>query len=262
MERSFTYIYDASGMTDGSSLNGISLPIQQQGSRFSLRRVVGLDKVATAINIQRPGSNLNLASAPVRMGAQCLISPPLEWEGNHTLTFGLSNVQRSVTLCGGFPIYNSVLGFQGAVVDNTPSPSEPPDTAVAFQFTFPLVLDWYRYVDLLSGAKNPPRTFRLPMDYGHFTLNRIAISKVGVPLNSEDFFIRLYDSQDGALSSGMVPQSFYNSASSLRSGFWPPIHYPATRALKFDVESRICNLDGVMPKTYQISFGGLLWSKR
>lgn len=258
MKTSRIYIYDGTGLTDGTNVQQLNVPIVEPGKRFSLRRIVGVNRVASTLQLYYPGTTRPVFSAPAQLGNQILISPAMEWDGNRNITFDLGTVARSVTACGGFPIYKSHIGFQGVVLDNEPAIAIP-DMAVPYSIRYSLTVDWYRYVDLVGGAPNNPRTFWLQMGYGDFALTGIQISKAGAPLTTDDFYIRLYDAQQTGLSNAPVPQSFYNGASSLRSPFWAPVIYRNSQRISFDVQSMICNLDGAMPKTYELTFSGLLW---
>lgn len=257
METSRIYIYDGTALTDGTNVQ-TSLPVVEPGKRFSLRRIAGLNRVASTLQLYNPGTRRPVFSKPVQLGAQALMSPPMEWDGNTNIEFDLGTVARSFTACGGFPIYKSHLAFQGVVLDNSPQLTIP-DAAVPYKIRYTLSLDWYRYIDLVNGVPNNPRSFWLQMGYGDFALTGLEISKAGAALTTDDFYIRLYDAQQTGLSNAPVPQSYYNGVSSLRSPFWAPLLYRNTQRIVFDIQSMICNLDGAMPKTYELCFTGLLW---
>lgn len=255
----YIYVYDGSGLTDGQSYQRLHLEMRDGNNAFALRRIAGLNTLATSMNLYAPGtSQKRLFARAARIGNNHLVAPELVFDGRQSFVFDLNTVNRSVTACG-TNIYTSFLAFQGVRTLDGDAPRQY-SKARPFTLSYSLTVDWYRYVSLPAAAIERPRRFAIPIDTHDFELHRIRIRNAdGTAVATNFFQILLYDALDRPLSNAPLLQSFVNNlASGYNSVFpVPPVLYPVRRDLRFDITSLICNTDVTFPKSYTISFEGV-----
>ena len=114
----FTWVYDASGLTDGASYPNQYVYLQGGYGDFVLRRLVGIDRVlnpATGLFQIRDRFNAPTVSALVQSQnvTDQAILPELFYPETGAIKFDLYNILRETDQTQVNPIYSSQLAFQG-----------------------------------------------------------------------------------------------------------------------------------------------------
>lgn len=274
----FAYVYDGTGLTDGNTYNQVTKALQGD-SKFILRRVMGVDTVVGS-GVAGGRWNYRNASGSYTAGnpgsgivahKNWVIVPEKVYAENTQIVFDLYNVARSVTACGGTPIYNSFIAFmgvkrfgmnQGYRTNTTQYKYRP----LKYSYSFLLTIDWAHFS---SGTNPAPAVqFSQLLDRYDFELMRIAVCSANAvgstsTLTTNDFQITLYDSNSHQLSDLPLNQAFINNGRvSAKSG--PPygglmpvpsLVYPGGSQIKFDITSMLCSTS--LPQTYNITFDGI-----
>jgi hypothetical protein len=106
-----------------------------------------------------------------------------------------------------------------------------------------------------------PRTFVIEIVNFDFELHTIRIRHTdGTVVANEEFLLMLFDSGEHQMMSAPVGVRYLSySGNPVFGGCFPvpPILYPRTSLLRFDITSLVCNTDLVFPKTYSIEFDGI-----
>lgn len=278
----FCYVFDASGIPDGTAIlqnNAVQL---QGDSEFVLRRISGVNLcVDTPANGGR--FNYRNASGSYANGnpSTGIFMPP-NWPvvpekvypvSNGAIFFDLYQTLRSVVAtCSGNPIYESYIAFWGVKRFGHPAGYPTNQTPYAYRpckysYSYTLTIDWNHFSS--GSIVAPPRRFTVDMDRYDFELQRIQISKSTVgsegtgALVTNDFLIMGYDANLHQLSSLPLPQAFINSCRPTartyplyQPALAPTVVYPVGSAITFDITSNLCNGAG-SPQTYNICFDGI-----
>lgn len=270
----FTYVFDATGLTDGVTINNLSKPTQGD-SDFILRQILGMDTVVdTAANGGKVqmynASKSKMTSAPIIAPASWPILPEKRYKYNEEITFDLQKTLRAFNACGGTPIFTSFIGFRGVKRFHGNPGYNVGKTPYAWRevpqvYSYNLTVNFAHYASATNV--NPPQRFIVPLDNYDFELFRVLVSQPGptsaVGLTTNDFGVTLYDANGHALSDLPVPVLMMSSAKptshtrqKYRSVFpVPPLVYPAASQIVFDVTSFLCSTS--LPQSYNIAFQGV-----
>lgn len=271
----FTYIYDASALTDGVNVQDIEIPIQGD-SDFVLRSIKGVnlcvDTPANSGKFSYKNASRSYANASPSSGviatANWPVLPEKFYPANAAIFLDLWKTLRNFNACGGTPIYNSQIGFFGVKRFPAGSNYAQPITPYKFRrnpqtFEFTLTINWAHFD--VSGAVAPYHRFIQPMDNFDFELLSVRVAQSGSvsPLATNDFQLTIYDRNMHAVSSAPVNQVFLNAAKATAQTAppyrtqWPSpvLVYPAGSHIVFDVTSQLCSTS--LPQTYLISFVGV-----
>lgn len=270
----FTYVFDATGLTDGINIDNLSKPMQGD-SDFILRQIVGLD---TVVNTPASGgkvqiynaSKSKMTSAAIIAPASMGILPEKLYRYNEEITFDLVNTLRASTACGGTPIFTSYIGFRGVKRFHGNPGYGKGQTPYAWRevpqaYEIDITINFAAY----SGGtvRNPPQRFTIGLDNYDFELFRVLVSQPGptsaVGLTTNDFAVTLYDSQMHELSDLPMPVLMVSASKPTRATQQkyqavvpvPPLVYPAGGQIVFDVTSLLCSTS--LPQSYNIAFQGV-----
>lgn len=271
----FTYVLDATGLTDGNTYQDIQLPTQGD-SDFILRHIAGVNNcVDTFANGGRwnyKGHARQYAIAATSTGIRAInnwpVVPEKLFKYNEAIWIDLYTVLRAVNACGGTPIPYSYIAFFGIkrFADSQPYRSQ----ASTYKYKekpqrWELSLTISQAAFGTGTTPNPPVRVAQFMDNFDFELLRISIGQQGSAgtLQTQDFAITLYDPSMHALSDKPIPQGYINCGKPT-PGTQPPyqgcfpvpsIVYPAGSAITMDVTSLLCGTS--VPQTYDVSFEGI-----
>lgn len=272
----FAYVYDASGLTDGATVQNIAQQMQGD-SDFILRAIRG---VRTCIDTAANGGKFNYRNAShsyangnpssgIIVPNNWPVIPEKMYAYNTAINFDLYKVLRASTVCSEGTIYASKIGFFGvkrfhqasAGYSNNKTPyayREFPQT-----YTFNVTISQGALAS--NGQPNTYTRYTQQMDNYDFELLGLSISLQGSTgaLTTNDLALTLYDANMHQTSSSPLPQLFLNrskpTASTLatyRAVFpVPTLVYPAGSAITFDVWSLLCSAS--VPRTYSIDFQGI-----
>lgn len=252
----FIYVYDGTGLTDGSSYQRLSVRLEGDDD-FLLRRVAGLPAVAASMVLYDGGGQPRSAAA-VRAGNNWTIAPEVRYPAQGELLFDLATVARASIACG-TTIYTAYLAFQGIKRRRATWPTLPPAIETPYTYSETLTIDWYRYISLPAAVVEHPRVFRVQVDDYDFVLQRLRLCNGdGTALTGATIQLRLYDDQDRALSSAPVNQQVLNSAVAGWGSCFPApaVIYRRGSTLRFDVTSMVCNTDVAFPKDIRLELTG------
>lgn len=255
----YSYIYDGSALTDGASYSRRQVPMREDGI-FHLRRVAGVNNVATAIRLYHStASNDPQSSYAARVGTTLMLAPEMTFRRPEGIIFDLNGVSRSVIACGLTPIYPSHIAFQGVrSLDEQPM-ARPKGFQRPYTWTYTLTVDWYHYSTGTNLAA--PRYHQIKIDTYDFEWRRLRISNSdGTALTGNDFAVQFYDAERYELSNTPQLATFVNNASDPQT-VWPttPVVYPRNSIIRFAVQSFLCSAV-VLPRTYQLAFEGSIWT--
>lgn len=260
MLQPYAYVFDASGLTDGETYRRLQLPMTDlERVPFLLNRISGLPRVATAMQLYRPGSWDSLLSQPARIGAEHLLTAPLVVQSSQSLVFDLLTVARQVGACGVDPIYTSYLTFFGGrAVPGDGEAGPAPTKRLPYTYRFDLSINWWRYVSVPGGAAERPRVFEIGIDKTwDFELGRIRIRRSDGVAADTDFAVQLLDPLRYQTSSAPLLAGSINELVRRACVFpVPTMTYRRGTALRFEITSLLCNSTVVLPQTYEISFEG------
>jgi len=277
----FTYVFDATGITDGINISNLSKAMQGN-SDFILRQIIGTDScVATPANGGKVQfyntSKSKMTQAQIIAPKNYPLVPEKLYKYNEEISFDLFNTLRAFNVCGGTPIFTSYIGFRGVKRFHGNPGYRTGETPYAWRevpqaYVTDITVNFARFA---SGTNvNPPNRFVVPLDNYDFELFRILVSQPGtllagggtasaVGLTTNDFGIMLYDAQGHQLSdlpqpvlwvSGSKPtaatQQKYQAVVPV-----PPLVYPAAGQIVFDVTSFLCSTS--LPQVYDIAFQGV-----
>jgi len=259
----FTYIFDASGLTDGSNYVNNELSLIFQGdSDFVLRHIMGLKNVLDTFanggrwSFRTPNKNYaigrpNLLAGPTKHHA---VLPEYRYDSNGTIFFDLQTVLRRARVGTN---YVSQIAFAG--VKRYPLPSWLGDTRYPYRelpYSFPYTLA------LNFAATASARPQYVDVNQYDFLLQNIFITQVGATggLATDDFQILLYDAWNRQTSSVPQNQSFVNACrlapqtpATYDACFpTPALLYPAGSRIRFDIINRL----NITTNSYQILFNG------
>jgi len=280
----FTYVFDATGLTDGININNLSKSMQGD-SDFILRHVVGADTVvdtpANGGKIQLyNGSKSKMTQAAIIAPKSFPIVPEKRYRYNEEISFDLVKTLRSFNACGGTPIFTSYIGFRGVKRFAGNPGYRYGATPYAWRevpqvYTIDITVNFARFA---SGTNvNPPQRFVVPLDNYDFELFQTLVSQPGtllagggtasaVGLTTNDFGITLYDGQGshGHQLSDLPQPVLWVSGSKPTAATQqryqavvpvPPLVYPAAGQIVFDVTSFLCSTS--LPQNYNIAFYGV-----
>lgn len=271
----FTYVYDASALTDAVNFQNIAVQLQGD-SAFVLRRIMG---VPLCVDTPANGGRFNFRNANGSYAAGnpssgiilpnvFPIVPEKLYRVNDQIAIDLYKVLRDHTTCSEGTIYNSQIAFTGVKRFGKGSGYPKQVTPYRyrefpFSYTFPLTINWAHFD--VNGNAQPSQRFNVQMDNWDFELMRVTISEQGETgaLAGNDFRIMLYDPNLHAFSTAPLNQGFVNGAriSPALAGAYqatfptPTVLYPAGSAITFDITSMLCA--SALPETYDIVFQGV-----
>jgi hypothetical protein len=262
----FIYVFDGSGLTDGTSPQRLAVPMQGGAEEsFLLRRIVGLPQVAQQMLLYNESQSASF-SALERLPQNYTVVPEKKYQAPSVIPFDLGTVARASIACGAQPIFLSFIGFQGVRRKPKPRGVSPLDSNYVYYerpwtYQFTLTLNWRRYVSL-PGPVEPPRRFSILIPNYDFELNWISVrrSPSGALPATDDFLFQLYDRGQFRTSTAPIPLRWFNFSGSADFGsVWPApgILYPLGSQIEFDIVSMICNTDGDFPRVYDMVFGGV-----
>jgi len=274
----FAYVYDATGLSDGTTYQDIQVPLQGD-SDFILRHIAG---VSNCVDTSANGGRWNYKghSRQYAIGNQstgiCAIPnwpvvPEKLFKYNEAIWIDLYNVLRATNACAGpaQPVPYSYIGFFGVKRFNDNQGYRTQATPYKYRempqrYEFVLTIAKAAYVGNTTSP-NPPQRFIQQMDNYDFELLRMSVAQEGSTgtLLTQDFSMTLYDANMHQLSNLPLPQGYWNAgkpAPSTQPPYQacfpvPSIVYPAGAAITIDVTSLLC--PAVVPQTYNISFEGL-----
>lgn len=278
----FTYVFDATGITDGINISNLSKPMQGD-SDFILRQIIGADSCVAAPSAGGKvqfynGSKSKMTQTQIIAPKNYPLVPEKRYKYNEEISFDLYNTLRAFNVCGGTPIYTSYIGFRGVKRFHGNPGYRSGVTPYAWRevpqvYVTDITVNFSRFVAGTTNP-NPPSRFVVPLDNYDFELFQINISQPGallagggnssaVGLTTNDFGITLYDGQGHQLSdlpqpalwvSGAKPtaatQQIYQAVVPV-----PPLVYPAAGQITFDVTSFLCSTS--LPQVYDIAFVGV-----
>jgi len=253
----YTYVFDATGLTDATSPTNLVLPIQGDGA-FALRRMFGLSKVASKIQL-RQFNGRRYQSTLAALPDNYVLPREIIFPADGAISIDLGTVLKANLACGSDPIYTSYLGFQGVkyLPDYTGSYETPFEyKRLPYTFTYALTIDWDYYTT--APTQTPPRPQYLPLTDYDFELHAIRVRFSDYTLDTTGYWqIILYDAYERATSNLPVNINYFNeSAANLNSVFpVPGLLYPAESQIRFDVRSLIC--PGTGPRSYVVEFVGM-----
>lgn len=271
----FIYIYDASGLTDGTNVQNIQVPLQGD-SDFVLRSIKGTTLCVAAdatgrFNYRNPSQSYpnNMESTGIVAQPNFPILPEKTWPIGSSIFIDLYNVLRDVgsSCAGPITIFDSFIAFQGVKRFQGPTSYANPQTKYNFKrkaqtYQFPLTINTPRFN--AGGGLNLPTQYTQLITNYDFELYSIRITAVNAatPLVTNDFQITLYDRSMHATSNLPVNQAYINSgyATGLAHGLYrayfpaPILLYPVGSQIAFDIWSMLCA--AVLPQSYDISFVG------
>lgn len=249
--RPYMYIFDATGLTNGTSPDNLRLPIQADIFRF--RRLIGLNTVAQKIRLYTDGGSLvqdTLAAlAPVHE-----IVPEIVYRPSSQVRIDLGTVAKAAS--GGSEI--SYLVFQG-VREDAYQVYVPKYQYRRLPYTirFDLTIDWRRFV--AGTTPERPRRVYVPVDSYDFELHTAAVVQTtGVAAQSSDWAVQLQDAYDVQLSNLPVPIAYMNTLNTTfaAAGLGQGVLYPQSSQIKLDITSWIDAADASFPKSYQVQLIG------
>lgn len=270
----FTYVYDATGLTDGRTYMNIQKQLSGD-SDFILRSIVGAPTVL-AEGADGGKFNFKNASGSYAIQSQIVMSdvysvvPEKFYPRDASIVFDLYNVLRDSVVCGGNPVKSSYIAFQGVkrfalgqgyAVRETPYRYKEK----RYSFEYPLTVSVGRYTTVGGSIQTPPVRQVVTMDNYDFELLQIVISFDGVTgaLQTADFQVMLYDANMHQLSDVPLNQGFINSGKPTAAAApqytavmpVPSLVYPAGGNIVFDVSSLLCANEP--PLSYNVSFKGI-----
>lgn len=261
----FIYVYDARGLTDGSSLSNLSLPLEDND--FFLRSIVGVSScLSNNGNWSYYNESRSDAQAlPIRRANRYTVAPEKRFPGLSQFRFDLYDVLRSANPDGNL---QSFIGFQGIR-------RAPLDTSRYYkrETPYPYYEKVYSYVEAIEidffvdqGAA--PRRFEIPIEDNDFELQTIQVARLDgtqfIPLADNDpFLIQLYDASGYyRLSNLPVPVRWVNyfQGSTPATRYFsvfpcPTIVYPIEGLIRFDITSLLDSGGG--SQTFQFQFNGI-----
>lgn len=240
----YIYVYDATGLTNGTSPNNLVMPIQADGD-FAIRRMFGLGDVAAKIQLRQWGSGKKFHSGLAALPNNVLFPHEIVVPRDGALGIDLGTVAKGSIGCGGNPISTAYLGFQG--VKYLPDYAQAYRTPFEFKrlpftYTFNLTLDWKYYTTAPTVAA--PKTFWLQIKDYDFEFQMLRVRKSdGTIATDSDFAIKLYDPYRVALSNAPVLIEWLNGAGTGVNAVFPVpgLLYPVDGLLQFDIQSFVCN---------------------
>ena len=281
----FTYVYDATGLTDGTAqIISIQKPLQGDCD-FVLRAIVG---VPTVVDTGANGGRFNFRNAsgsyavasPIVLPNVYTVVPEKLYPYNASITFDLYQILRQSTACGGNPIPTSYIAFQGVkrfpITDSWQERVTPYRyREFRYSYEYQMTLTVGRFATVGGNEVTPVQRQVIPLDNFDFELLQIGISSatggargggIGGALTTPDFALTLYDANMHQLSDLPLMQGYVNSARPTPAGAppyqgiipVPSLVYPAGGNLVIDVTSYLCA--NAVPQTYNISFEGI-WRK-
>jgi len=268
----YAYIFDATGLTDGTSYNTLSLPIDND-SDFILRNISGASLVAASF---RPyyASRLQMFQNLVRSVANWPVLPEAFYPRNSQILFDLGPVARAFNVSGGEPnIYTSYLAFQGVRrydVNQFPQYNTPYDyRELPRNYTF-ILRPGAGWTDAVNGIKTAPIQSNQPLLEGDFELMGIGVVDLTtyLPPTFNAFQLRLYDGTGLNRMSDPGFNLFYWSqlapqveAAPAANAWYRPFYpaptlvYPEAGGIKFEIQSALPFADAA--NAYQLNFYGV-----
>lgn len=258
----YIYQFDCSGLTDGTSPQGLVLKIDND-SDFILRRVFGFDTVATGgmTLYNYSGSTCwdagTINPTGLNIGVSWAVMPEKLYPKSSFIKFDLFTVARQNVVCAGNNIFNSIIGFQGVrryktgVPGFQPGAPQPPLTYdpnayLRKQITkvLPIPFNWSHWIGAAAnGLAAGLHPFRLQIADYDFELHDISFwNPDNTVLSGQSIRVMLYDQSDRTLFSSPVWSTQINSAVKAHAGMFPspPLLYPVWTNLRIDVESIVC----------------------
>lgn len=257
VEIPYTYVYDGTGLTDATSPYDRIVPVEPS-SDFTLRRIFGLADVASRIHMRK--ANQQWASdLPWHMDNNHAVVPEENYPASSYIQFDLVTVLRSFLACGGNPIYDSFLYFQGVKRFLTAKkPYETPYNykALPFVYQYSLALNWAYYT--VAPLVAAPRQQFVDIKNYDFELHEIRVNLSDNTVDATSRFrVQLYDYSGSKISNLPITINYINDARVNPCGVFPvpPLLFPANSQLQFDVTSLKCTAD-TPATTYKIQFVG------
>lgn len=272
----FTYVFDATGLTDGTTIPNLSKPLQGD-SDFVMRHVLGLE---TVVDTPANGGKVQLynGSGSQVFGSQAgngiyapqsvAVVPEKIYHYNEQIKFDLTKILRAANAGA---VLTSYIGFRGVKRFHGNPGYGTGKTPYAWRevpqvYSYSLTVNW----DYVAGGN--PHRFTQGLDNYDFELFRVLISNVtagagggpGAGITTNDFGVTLYDSQGHQLSDLPLPAMMLSSSKPTPQTQQkyqsvvpvPSLVYPAASQIVFDVTSW---LPGALasPQTYNVAFQGV-----
>lgn len=250
----FVYVFDGRELTDGTDPENLAVALQDND--FFLRSVAGMDTVAGTW-LYEDASQREAMSALIATTPRYTVVPEKVYPGQGQIRFRLGTVAKAANVSGNFV---SFIGFQGvrrAPKDNAPYLlHETPYDYWEKDYAYRLSMDLDFYADGGSGS----RQFEVDVQNYDFELNAVYVRRTDTDaaLGADTFLVVMYDASGYyKLSNRAFPVRWlnYSQGSNYFSVFpVPPIVYPNTGVIRFDVETLLDQADG--PHTYEFVFKG------
>jgi hypothetical protein len=245
----FTWTFDASALTNGSSPLNQTVYIQKQAGDFILRRVVGLTRIldpATGLYQLRDRNGEYIEQVPILSTTSAddlAILPELEYQATGAIRFDLQNILKPAAAGTAQLAFQGVRRVQGELPPRSPG---NPKT--------------YTYVcsAAIASPAGGVTTVKLPITDYDFELYQIILvfanaggPAPGIPaaLTTPVSSLWLYDSNAVQVSNAPVLDLFCDGGPGgvYRNGaIVTPLYYPKDSVLQLDVYSQLTAGSGVL----------------
>lgn len=273
--RPFIYVFDASGLADGSSYTG--LIVQMEGDYpFTMRRFSGLPTCTVTSNLLTTVGMIQIYdsadrprfSDPIRAFYDFPFMPGVTYPALSRIKFDLFRVQRSSNqyiVVDSVPNYTSQLIFQGVKHVwsqgpgyQTPYPFYEKPQVYFSDFT---LTDSGRVAPAYQAA-NPAIQFTVPIFTRDFELLKVVIlSKLAgqsqFTPSTGNISLEMYDAMGFPVQNLPVMDHFINYLDTTYCNGWPQptMIWPANGEIRFKVTNLM--IDTSVPATFRIEFHGI-----
>jgi hypothetical protein len=258
----FTWVFDGSGLTDGSNALNQIVSVYAGYGDFVMRRVVGLQNVLNAAGgqfqiydasldvLQHVPLNFQAANSPY----DSAIIPEELYQENSRIQLDLYKVLRNITN----GVSQAFVGFQG--IRRKPGKRIQPNYNYfpkTLTYTVQATVNQLGAANILNQA--PIAVFQTIDNYD-FDLSQIILtaSSAGGAVPLPCVGMNIYDSDKQIISNLPVLDTWVNGApkSAYKNGaIVPPLFFPMTSQLRVDLYSLISN-GALLPVTVTIHFVG------
>lgn len=258
----YFYIYDGTGLTDGTDKQNLALTIDHD-SDFVLRRICGqktlLNTNSTGKFQVRDKSSLQYFQSPIRLGlladgvnfsSSWPVLPEKVYPASSQISFDLFGINRSFR--ADTPnIYRSYLGFHGVRRFNRGAlwvhQTDYQYHSLPYTYQFGLNIDWAHWTDGVNGIPTAPRTFYVQILETDFELCAIGVTGAdGTQVLTNDFQMSLYDPSGSVrLSNIPINMPFFNYNTATVAGYGKPVFptpsivWPLKGLIKFEITSML-----------------------
>jgi hypothetical protein len=264
----FTWVYDGSGLVDGSDALNQMVSIYAGYGDFVLRRVVALFNLLNVTGGQfqiYDALERTLRSVPANLGSsdEFAVVPEVLYKENSKIKFDLWDVARNIfpPVGGGQNISLAQIYFHGV----RRKPGNGPQPSYEFRpktLTYTVTATINRLGSLNPLTQGPSSAYQLISDYD-FDLYQVILTAKDTNNNQLNgcVFAQLYDSdkqvisnlpvEDLVLSAGTTIGSTYNNGAIV-----PPLFFPIGSQLHADLFSYIDD-PARLPVTVTVHFVGM-----